>query len=274
MWIILAILKWIGILIGAILGLCLLLFALVVFVPVRYRIQGRKKEETAYSFRFTWLFSFISIRKRETSDLVRLCICGIPIKRLAGSAGTNKVKKQKTEAETEVGTKELEDEPSSDREGTVVRAEPKKRRENRAKEKQGESKKKTRRKKKHFSFQKVSSIIGCVKQDKKALKRLFHEIRELICYLSPGKVRGEMVFGTGDPASTGLVIGGISLLPAAYREGVRITPDFEEKRLEAEGYIKGRVRVVYFLRLLFRLYKDKELKHLWKQINHVKKEAA
>ena len=44
MWIILAILKWIGILIGAILGLCLLLFALVVFVPVRYRIQGRKNE--------------------------------------------------------------------------------------------------------------------------------------------------------------------------------------------------------------------------------------
>lgn len=270
MWIILAILKWIGILIGAILGLCLLLSALVIFVPVRYRIQGRKKEETVYSFRFCWLFSLISIRKREKSDIVRLCVCGIPIKRLAGSAGNNKAKKQKTET----GTKESENSSPSDREGAVERKEPKQSRENQAKEKQGGPKKKTRRRKKHFSFQKVSSIIGCVKQDKKALKRLFHEIRGLICYLSPRKIRGEMILGTGDPASTGLVFGGISLLPVAYQEGVQITPDFEEKRLEAEGYIKGRVRVVYFLRLLFRLYKDKELKQLWKQINKVKKEAA
>ena len=54
MWIILAILKWIGILIGAILGLCLLLSALVIFAPIRYRIQGSKKEEVVYSFKFSW----------------------------------------------------------------------------------------------------------------------------------------------------------------------------------------------------------------------------
>lgn len=80
--------------------------------------------------------------------------------------------------------------------------------------------------------------------------------------------------GTGDPSTTGMLLGGISLFPVAYQDGLRIVPDFEEKHFEADGFIKGRIRMIYFLRLLHRLYQDRELKALWKQINKVKKEAA
>ena len=92
-------------------------------------------------------------------------------------------------------------------------------------------------------------------------------------YLAPKKVRGTFAFGTGDPSSTGLVTGLISLFPIAYQEGVYVTPDFEEKRLAADFFVKGRIRVIYFLRLFLRLYQDKELKRMWKQIHRLKKEA-
>ena len=127
--------------------------------------------------------------------------------------------------------------------------------------------------KKHFSFQGLSSIMKCVKQNKKLLKRLYREIKELVKYLAPKKVRGTFAFGIGDPSSTGLVTGLISLFPIAYQEGVLVTPDFEEKRLDADFFVKGRMRVIYFLRLFLRLYQDKELKRMWKQIHRLKKEA-
>ncbi len=118
-----------------------------------------------------------------------------------------------------------------------------------------------------------SSIMKCVKQNKKLLKRLYREIKELVKYLTPKKVRGTFAFGTGDPSSTGLVTGLISLFPIAYQDGVYVTPDFEEKRLDADFFVKGRMRVIYFLRLFLRLYQDKELKRMWKQIHRLKKEA-
>ena len=86
-------------------------------------------------------------------------------------------------------------------------------------------------------------------------------------------MRGTFAFGTGDPSSTGRVTGLISLVPIAYQEGVYVTPDFEEKRLDADFFVKGRMRVIYFLRLFLRLYQDKELKRMWKQIHRLKKEA-
>ena len=45
------------------------------------------------------------------------------------------------------------------------------------------------------------------------------------------------------------------------------------KRLAADFFVKGRIRVIYFLRLFLRLYQDKELKRMWKQIHRLKKEA-
>ena len=82
--------------------------------------------------------------------------------------------------------------------------------------------------------------MKCVKQNKKLLKRLYREIKELLKYLAPKKVRGTFAFGTGDPSSTGLVTGLISLFPIAYQEGVYVTPDFEEKRLAADFFVKSR----------------------------------
>ena len=64
-----------------------------------------------------------------------------------------------------------------------------------------------------------------------------------------------------------------TLSAAILTAPVYVTPDFEEKRLAADFFVKGRIRVIYFLRLFLRLYQDKELKRMWKQIHRLKKEA-
>lgn len=266
MWIVLAILKWIGIIIGGILGLLLFLLALILFVPVRYRIEGTNRSQTMYSFRFSWLLSIFCISKKKTSDKYWLRVFGIPVKCLAGK---NKKEKRNKKQKTEEMIEKPQSNPSSEK--ANVKEEKKKVK----KVKKTPCKKKVK-KKKFFSFIRESSIIGLVKDrtNRRVIKRLMRELKLLIRYLSPTKIRGLLVLGTGDPCTTGLVFGGISLFPFVYQDGVKIVPDFEEKHFEAEGYIKGRIRVLYFVRLIHRLYQDREIKRLWKQIKTVKKEVA
>ncbi len=70
------------------------------------------------------------------------------------------------------------------------------------------------------------------------------------------------MFGTGDPCTTGWALGMISLIPAAYTEGVRIVPNFYEKEWDAEIHAKGKVHLFYFLRMFVRGYMDADMKAL------------
>ncbi len=219
MAIVLAILKWIGIVLGGVLGLALLFGVLVVFVPVRYRLSG------SYQFRVSWLCRIVSVGKRINSDAIWLRLLGIPVVRLAGDSPGKKERASagatgtdRGAGEEKAGSEEPESRPQSGKPGGNHDAG-------------------------HAQTGKKKSIP-----------------------------KGES--GTGDPASTGLLIGGISLLPFAYREGIVITPDFDDRVFAADGMIKGQIRILYFIRLCIRLYRDKELRKLWNKIQKLKKEAA
>ena len=54
----------------------------------------------------------------------------------------------------------------------------------------------------------------------------------------------------------------------AYTDGLTVLPHFEEKIFVAEGYVKGKVYPVYFLRLFMRGYMDDDIKRC---IRHVLK---
>lgn len=278
MTVILAILKWIGIVLGGILGLLLFLTALLLLVPARYYLHGTGTgKDICYAYRVSWLLRILEIRKSKNSQTVRLYFIGIPVRRLAGEKegtvsenDTEEDDKKKNEPETEVSQKQKGS-------SSVVRNldERPKTKNKRVKKKKvkGSRKEKT---KKAFSFEGVSSIIRFIRdvENRKAFRKIKKELYLLVRYLAPRKVKGQFVIGTGDPATTGLLFGGISLLPFVYREGVHISPDFENKVFQAEGYMKGRIRVLYLIRLAIRIYRDEELRMLWKNVNQVKKKEA
>lgn len=77
--------------------------------------------------------------------------------------------------------------------------------------------------------------------------------------------------GTGDPASTGQIVAFYGILYPFIGNGVCLQADFENKVLEGDLYIKGKITAFTFLFVAFRLYTDKNIRQL---IQMLKREDA
>lgn len=90
------------------------------------------------------------------------------------------------------------------------------------------------------------------------------EFFKLLRHMRPRKVKGWLRFGTGDPATTGELLGVMAVFYGWYRDRLTITPDFQEQVFLAELDIKGRVRAVVLFRSLWKLYRDENVKEVLK----------
>ena len=89
--------------------------------------------------------------------------------------------------------------------------------------------------------------------------------------LKPDRVEVDLVVGTGDPASTGEVLAVCGMLYPVFGPKVRIAGDFERAHLEGYVFIKGKIRAFTFLRVAWKLYRNKDIRTL---IKLFKKEAV
>lgn len=283
----LCILKWIGIILAIILGVLLLLCLALLFVPVRYYIYGRYDEKKEYAFSVYWLLHLLSVRKRKTSDTVWVCVFGIPIKRLADIGGIHEREKKPKEKGKKEDRKECL--PDIEKKETVTEEETARKPEEIRQKKLTTSKHKTDKKKrnkkakkgkklkrKRFSFSRLSSIINFIREKatKDTIRFLRGELFGLIKHISPRRICGIVRFGFSDPATTGIVLGIISLFPFAYQEGLTISPDFEEEVFEARGKAKGRIRVVRLCRIAIRVYRNRDVKKLVRRYKKLKEELS
>ena len=79
---------------------------------------------------------------------------------------------------------------------------------------------------------------------KEAIRVAKAQLIAVLKHLKPTKVKGQLVYGTGDPATTGQHLGYMSVLFPLYCDHIDVTPDFMEKRLEGDLFMKGRVRLI------------------------------
>ncbi len=86
--------------------------------------------------------------------------------------------------------------------------------------------------------------------------------KQVLRHILPGKIKGHVEFGTGEPESTGKALGALGVLYAWYGKGVTVVPDFYEKRIVAELEFKGRIRCGTVLVKGLRLMRDKQVKRL------------
>lgn len=103
---------------------------------------------------------------------------------------------------------------------------------------------------------------------KTAIGKAWDTIKQILRHILPGKIKGQVEFGTGDPASTGKALGVLGVLYAKYGKHVTVVPDFYEKRVVAELEFKGRIRFGTLLIKGLRLLRDKHVKRF---INNFKK---
>ena len=97
-----------------------------------------------------------------------------------------------------------------------------------------------------------------------ALGKAWATVKQVLRHCLPGKLKGQVYFGTGDPESTGKALAGLGILYAAYGKGLTVVPDFNEKHLIADLEFKGRIRMGTLLFKVLKLIRDKQVKRFWK----------
>ena len=88
--------------------------------------------------------------------------------------------------------------------------------------------------------------------------------------LKPKVLRGSITFGTGDPCTTGEILGIAAMFYAVYGQGIQVTPDFEEAGLEGNLLIKGRFSLITIIMVLLRIFFSGEWSRFRKEAERLK----
>ena len=103
-------------------------------------------------------------------------------------------------------------------------------------------------------------------QGKKSVEHLWREICYLLKKGKPTKIRGKLLFGTGDPATTGQALGVLGAVYGFLPEDLFITPDFENEVYEGTINVKGRLRLIHLLIVAVRLLIDRDFRYVVKKV--------
>lgn len=295
MAVILLILKIIGIILLAVLGLILILLAVILFVPVRYRVMGSIREkDTLVRGSVYWLLHSISYMFVYQDGEMESClkILGIRQKSRRGEA-------EEAGEEAEAGEPDENAETAGEPDGNAEAA--KKPDENAdaaatdgemtAAETDAKPEQKVQGRQSVFERirQKVNDILETIRRMTEKIRKLLTNLpekikdiknvlmdetiknalvfiwRELLYLLRHFKFRRihtNLEFSMGDPALTGQVLGGIAVFPVIYQYDIHICPDFEAEELYVRGgfSIQGRIRLIHLLCSCIRLIKEKDVR--------------
>lgn len=302
MWqILLLILKILGILLLSLLALCLLLLSLVLFVPVRYSGKGSSFQQLQGKITVSWLLHLVhvSVSIRKEQVIWKLRVCGIPIKsnrgktHKEGDEESNKSKKHSKEkrskgtillnGEDEISTEDVIPLKETDRlqndethtlDKNLISSEEEKSRSVLGKLRNwfrqvADKIKSFWEKLWHFK-ENLRSFIEWWRQEatQLAFTHCKEELWRFLKHIIPRSYNVNLRFGTGDPASTGQVLGLLGILYPVTKGRLQVTPEFQEKVLQGVFFCKGRIHVFKLLAIAWRVYRDKNVREAystWKE---------
>ena len=123
-------------------------------------------------------------------------------------------------------------------------------------------------------LEKLSKIKAFFKDktNRAGFKKAWMYLKRILKHIKPRKFVMKLRFGTGDPASTGQLLGAICAVypPVIYK--LQLQPDFDEKRFEGELYARGRIRVFTILVIAIKVIRDKDIKKVRSNIMKLKEE--
>lgn len=294
--ILLLLLKIIGILLLSVIGLVLLLLCIILFVPIRYNVEGsfygKVKLEAKVSFLLKAVRAKFVLDGKEMNTRIKVLWFDIGGENKTKKNKNNKAnKKKKTENQTDTPKgiteekiediikedeteNEIENEiteevfPEENQDSSVFENE-----DNTKYDSQGESsakEKKKKKKQKHIKkekkpkrekSEKKDSVLD-IKENKKAIDFILKKIKKLFKHVLPGTHRINLHIGFGDPALLGEIIGAVSVVRAMTNLIINVNPDFENKVFEADFKLKGRIRIGTILFIAASVYFNKDVKKL------------
>ena len=90
--------------------------------------------------------------------------------------------------------------------------------------------------------------------------KVISEIKRLLRKLIPKRINGNLEFGFEDPSLTGKVLAGLSILYPYTADYVHVTPQFEDKVLKGDIYVKGSVAARLFVSVGMRLLLNRNIR--------------
>lgn len=278
--IIFMILKITGILIGSILLLILLGLFCCIFVPVRYRSEGSYLGKARGYIRFSWLLSIVTVRfsYEEDGKKAVIKIFGIPLKKRPGKEKKERPGKNK-KREDRGADSEGSGEAAKKRLKSLTQRQPEAQEEPERKkipEEEALQEKNWKKKGIVYTFRefcdKIKQIPGKLKsiydfftneENHKSWILVKSQLFIFIRHIKPRKLKVTLRFGFENPACTGQLLGFLCMFYPIYRHNIELKPDFEHKILEGNFYLKGRMRGIHFIRMLYKLWKDQNLRKAW-----------
>lgn len=271
--ILLTILKIIGIIIASVLVLLLLIASLVLFVPIRYGGKVGFHGKPDISVRVTYLLKMISARfeMHEGNREFVIRIFGIRL----GRKKNKKRKRRRRDRKNRKDRKKSESVALMETDNTVnddyveVTAETFGETSQEDFEpdiKSGKKNKKNISKNAKGIYNNLSSKIKNISNEindegnRRAFKVLRDALAMVLKHIKPQKHEVSVTFGTGDPATTGELLGGIYVF--IYMSGINaeVYPDFENKVFEMDSEFKGRIRLFTLLRIGLKTYFNEDVK--------------
>ncbi len=257
------ILKIIGFTLLGVLALLLLLILLVLFVPVRYSASFNKQAgEMSGTARVTWLLGLVSLKiKYEGKKFVT-----------RGRVAFVKLFKDRKEPEeknakaADKKTAKIEDQHFKSLEKQKKQHEQK---ENKAKKTGTHSEPKPglsvvdRLKNIYTNREKVEDLW---EDTRPVVMKAIKKVKKLLLHIVPKRSGGVIEFGFDDPSATGKLLGAVSAIYGLTGPLFGLRPDFENKVLNCDIWIKGRIRIFTVALILVLLYFNKELKNAGKRL--------
>jgi len=299
-------LKIIGIILLIILGLLVLSVCVFLFVPLRYHGKAKAQgtlDSVKADLKFSWLLhlvsGYVTYENKETKWQVRLLWKKLNVgkdkstekKSREETPGKNKIQeltennnKEENVEESELNKDEClknnstENESPQDKDVAERKTKEKKTRKNKTKK----QKKNIFEKIKYTFCEFCDKIKSLIKKKEKlqeflsdeihqsSFMRLKKEIWRLLRFLKPKELILNLHFGFEDPSVTGKVLGALCMLYPFYMDHVNLEPEFDEKILEGDAYIKGTVRGLRLFVLICNLIFDKNIKTTYKAIKNWK----
>ena len=283
----------------AILGILVLLVCVVLFVPVRYELEGKCNgtiETLDVKFRFSFLLHFLAgtVCYSEEKSTWNLRIAWkhfgnadtelreTPIKRsIESESSVNETKNKEINIPEKTiknegtvskdvsnkGTRKVTDK-APDQTGEVKKTVPKK---ELILDKIEYKYKKIRDKLREI-IRKKEKVLGFLTNEihQAAFLKVVSELKRLLLRLRPQKIVGEIEFGFDDPAWTGQALAGISILYPYFADCFQVIPDFEEKKLRGQIEIKGKITAKNFVALGLHVILDKNVRMTLRHIKTFK----
>lgn len=252
---VITVLKIIGFILLGIFAFAAIISFILLFVPVRYKINADYDSEITADVRVSFLLHIVSFRIRYKDELgMKLRIFGIPVplnKKKSAKEKTEKAKADETLKSAD-DKENQEDKPDNN------------------KEKQDESKKDSNK------TQKIKEILDILNDE--STRRLWetckYRFKKLFAHVLPSKCRIVVTYGLNNPYYTSLIMSIYEALYTYLGTVITLIPVYDDKSISGSARIKGHLRSAPVLWQLIRLLLNRDCIRFIRKIRGKNRQAT